>query len=138
MARRPTPSSLISTQLGDEEVNRGIKRDEETWVYTGEVEYRFTPQFEMALGVSYGDYDFASSIGPQPDYSDALLTSGRQYLVSGLGGRYITRTYYAEARWKIRKELTARIVAELDHSEVTENQDADEYYRLAGSLVYRF
>lgn len=121
-----------------EQVTKEYERDEETFLITGEARYRISPAARVSVGSAYGDFDFSSSVDLDQAYSQEFLDTQLGWLVSGLGGRFITRTYFAEFRWRIRKELTARFLAELDHSKISANNDTDDYVRLVTGLTYTF
>jgi len=123
---------------GSEEVTKSYEREEDAFVVTGEVGYRFSRALRASVGSAYGDYDFDSNLDLDQAYSDEFLAADRGYLVSGLGGRLITRTYFVEAWWKLRERLSARWLLEWDHSRISVNTETDDYVRLLSSVTYSF
>jgi len=138
-ARFDSENSYTSTStLGDEILTSEIKREEEVFVFSGQLEYQVHKDLKVALGSSYGDYDFSSSVNTSQAFNDYFLNDGRDLLFSGLGGRFITRTYFAEMRWKIKKDLNAKILAEWDHSKLSANIETEDFARIVASVDYRF
>jgi len=131
-------SYTVDHAQGTDEVNSRLEGDEETFVITGQLDYELSRAVEMSVGSAYGDYDFSTEIELNQTYSEEFLQFSRNYLVSGMGGQFITRTFFAEIRWKIRDNLTTRLLGEWDQSEVSANQEDEGYGRLVAGLTWRF
>jgi len=76
------------------------RQDDETLFVTGEFEYVFFKGLTGTIGISYGDFDFDRAMTTNRAVTDQLPPS---LLASHIGERFITRTYFAEADWKINK-----------------------------------
>lgn len=111
------------------------RQKDETFFISGEFEYFFLKGLSVSLGMTYGDFDFERAINTNQSVSDLVPAS---LLVTNVGEKFITRTFFAEASWKINRTWSLRLLAEHNRSKINTATDTDDYMRIVTSLRCRF